>query len=347
VRRPDAGTLVSVVRNPSALTALRHDLADVNEPFFDVPVTRQTLDGAANRCLLAVTRAIAARATKLNEFFNDLSEKESESETRTSFARRWPRRRRFMQELISELRRLQRRTPLASVTRPEITAAGLNALAADPAYAAAYRHGWRILRHGLGGPPNAEQLWISPTWEIYERWCFVRLAQLIAAECNGVSLACPAKSGAGFSLTALHTSGRQLELLLQPRFPAWDQSASSEFRSLSGLREPDLVLISRDSGGTQCLILDAKYRTSRKAVLDAMASAHIYNDALRCGDRPVVGALLLVPRSGGAPWLEQPEFRVEHRIGVLELSPGVADKEAVATLIELLRHPDLSLAFIK
>ena len=57
---------------------------------------------------------------------------------------------------------------------PELSAAGLNAVSADPAYSRAYGLGWRILSSGVAGPPNGEELWICPTWEIYERWCFVQ-----------------------------------------------------------------------------------------------------------------------------------------------------------------------------
>ena len=67
-------------------------------------------------------------------------------------------------------------------------------------------------------------------------------------------------------------------------------------------------------------MLDAKYRTTRPNVLDAMSSAHIYRDALRWRQRKPESAVLLVPRSGGAPWMEQPDFIAEHRVGVRELN---------------------------
>jgi hypothetical protein len=80
-------------------------------------------------------------------------------------------------------------------------------------------------------------------------------------------------------------------------------------------------------------VLDAKYRTSRVNVLDAMESAHIYQDALRMSDRRPAGSLLLVPRGGGAPWLEDVAFQAEHRVGVHALSP-IGDNHLPA----LVRH---------
>jgi hypothetical protein len=69
-------------------------------------------------------------------------------------------------------------------------------------------------------------------------------------------------------------------------------------------------------------VFDAKYRASRANVLEAMASAHIYQDSLRIGgDRPA-GSLLLVPAAGGAPWLESPEFQGRHRVGISIMAPG-------------------------
>ena len=68
-------------------------------------------------------------------------------------------------------------------------------------------------------------------------------------------------------------------------------------------------------------VLDAKYRTTRSNVLDAMSSAHIYRDSLRWHQRKPGSAVLLVPRSGGAPWMEEPDFIHAHQVGVCALSP--------------------------
>ena len=69
-------------------------------------------------------------------------------------------------------------------------------------------------------------------------------------------------------------------------------------------------------------MLDAKYRTTRANVLDAMTSAHIYRDALRIDGKRIDSALLLVPRSECTSWLKDPAFIREHSVGVVELSPG-------------------------
>ena len=79
-------------------------------------------------------------------------------------------------------------------------------------------------------------------------------------------------------------------------------------------------------------MLDAKYRTGRSNVLEAMASAHIYRDALRWNGRRPESAILLVPRAGDAEWLEQPDFIERHRVGVCELGMD-ADAQGVLDLL--------------
>jgi hypothetical protein len=86
--------------------------------------------------------------------------------------------------------------------------------------------------------------------------------------------------------------------------------------------QPDLLITMESGEAQRMLILDAKYRTSRQNVLDAMRSAHLYQDALRWKGERASCSLLLVPKGGGAPWLEEPDFHRAHRVGVHELSPS-------------------------
>lgn len=49
----------------------------------------------------------------------------------------------------------------------EVIAAGLNAAAAPPDYAAAYRRAWRAQRRGVNSPSSDERIWVSPTRAIF------------------------------------------------------------------------------------------------------------------------------------------------------------------------------------
>ncbi len=223
------------------------------------------------------------------------------------------------------LRRFQRTSPLSEVTRRMISAAGLNAVSADPAYSSVYGLGWRILRLGADGPPQPERLWISPTWEIYERWCFVQLGKDLANffDDHEWSVSTNRSSHAKAAFTASRDGQSNIELLLQPRFLAGDKSPNSRcFRSISGEREPDIVLVRHDGSNSKWYVFDAKYRTGRSNVLEAMASAHIYRDSLRWNGKRPDYVLLLTPRvENDVGWLTQPDFIHEHGVGIHALAP--------------------------
>jgi hypothetical protein len=70
------------------------------------------------------------------------------------------------------------------------------------------------------------------------------------------------------------------------------------------------------------LLLDAKYRSSRANVLDAMTSAHVYRDSLRIGEQRPEAALLLLPAGGDAERLQDEDFQRAHQVGVAVLTPA-------------------------
>ena len=158
---------------------------------------------------------------------------------------------------------------------------------------------------------------MSPSWEIYERWCFLRVGQLLGEALpawNWRRLKNPTRWLGS-------CGGVEGELRLQPTF-CTRAAETATMWSISKERVPDLVLTVRQPDGIVFAVLDAKYRASRNNVLDAMESAHIYQDSLRIGSRRPEVSLLLVPSPGGADWLEQPTFHSEHLVGVHPLSPG-------------------------
>jgi hypothetical protein len=171
-----------------------------------------------------------------------------------------------------------------------------------------------------------ERLWVSPSWEIYERWCFLRLGKLFALSMPSWrwSLQRDPRRWVGVG-----TDG-EAELEFQPKFRA-HASRSDGMWSISRERVPDLVLIVKRPGAMRFLVLDAKYRASRPSVLEAMESAHIYQDSLRIGDRRPDSTLLIVPSVTNTAWLAAPEFQAEHRVGTFSLSPGT-----IASLPEVL-----------
>ena len=195
VKRVDLATARSLARSSGlAMTfAGQAELASVEasgfERLIDVPLHEPNLDCAANRCIVAVMDSVRARIRSIKSALAARAEREEISATRTSFRSRWPHRAAVLDRIDAALTRRLRQEPWRSVRRPEVTAAGLNAVAADPLYARAYQQGWKALRTGIGGDAAKERMWMSPTWELFERWCFLRVQKGLRRGGSGAGVA--------------------------------------------------------------------------------------------------------------------------------------------------------------
>lgn len=317
-RRVDRHTVEVLLRSPAL--SLLDDSG--REPRFDlqmrldVPAVDETVDSAANRAMLALLQAVRRRARAVHAALQKRVDNDDDSGTRTELVSRWPIRRALLEEFESHLSALMRRSPFDRVSRAETTAAGLNAISADPIYARAWGRGWRALRHGVEGELT-DRLWVSPSWEVYEGWCFLQLGRLLAAhhpewQWNLIREPEPVWVG--------RIGSKRAELTQQTSFAAHPPERTGRW-SVSRRRRPDMVLTVIGEDHTRFLTIDAKYRVTRPNVLDAMSSAHVYQDSLRIGDSRAAASLLAVPAAGGAEWLEDPDFQDLHRVGIFVLSP--------------------------
>lgn len=340
IRRVDRRTAAALCASPIA--AVLTGIAEASlgaEGYLDVPLVEETLDSAANRALLALTLALIRRGQALQARLQTAVQREVGSETETPLESRWPVRNTLLVDLVAKVQRLLRHTPFPEVRGAEITAAGLTAIAGDPSYARAWNRGWRALRHGVEAPPTEERLWMSPSWQIYERWCFLRLGRLFVELAPHWDWKLDV---AEFQWRGEH-AGNRATLDYMPTFRCLVPDQASRW-SVSRQREPDLLLTILGTGGsTRFVVFDAKYRASRSNVLDAMTSAHVYQDSLRvCGER-AEASFLLVPAGGGAPWLEQAPFQTEHRVGVvpftLDACPSLPS--AIASLLNDPTHGEI------
>lgn len=184
IRRVDRQTAHSALRQPTLLAAIgKFDEFEVAGParelLADVPDVERHYDSPANRCALAMLQALLRRCIDVHERLELKVRNETRSETVTDLRQRWPAWSRFLNETRHALFAASRRQPFSEVSRAEVTAAGLNAVSAHPLYARFYRLSWESLRIGIDGIEDEELLPLSPTWEIYERWCFVELSRRI------------------------------------------------------------------------------------------------------------------------------------------------------------------------
>lgn len=334
VRRLDPRSMIALARQPGAIPRLRGEVGQNgrSQLVFDVPRSREVLDTPAHRTLLRIVNAVLRRAQRVGEELAISARAEEQTTTRTALTPRMAYRHAYLSALESGLKYAVKHAPFNEVSRQEISATGLNAVVAHPAYSRVFLTCWSILRPGVAGS-SEELLWMSPTWQIYERWCFLKTHS--ALKCMFPSLKWERHFPTSREDCIVFTSKKddlEISLFLQPRFPAFDQPVWHSFKSLSGERIPDIVLTCTTSSTNKLLVFDAKYRVSRRGVLESMQSAHTYHDCLRWGDVAPAISLLFVPAAGGMPKLEEDGYRQQYGIGVLPLSRDTND----AVLAELI-----------
>lgn len=274
-----------------------------------------TMDTAANRALKALLCRFHATVRTLTVIVErgGLGGKAEEQTLRRD------RRLEVLQTLSDGASTLLNSSPFAEIARAETSAAGLTQIAAHPRYARAYRLGTQALRVAAGGPDSGDPLSIAPSWGVYETWCFVYVAKLLEQLVEGpLTLTRSKLASADVALAGQLTDGRTVEVLFQAVFPSEKPFARSSAWSISKERRPDIVLAVAEEGEIQrWLVLDAKYRSGRSNVLDAMTSAHVYRDALRLGSRSPDHALLLLPGTTEVASLEASDFWAQHKVGAL------------------------------
>ena len=303
-------------------------------PVLDVPAVERTLDAPANRCALAMLRALRLRCRELVKRLDQLADRGAQ-ETRTGVAGRVRRWKRIVGEMERKFAMAERRPPFSEVRRAEVTAAGLNAVAAHPLYRRFWRIGWEALRQGVYRLDPNDLLPLSPTWEIYERWCFVALARMLREWLPDYAGRNACTTGSDRRrIDGRHDDGHLVSLHLQQTFPNTRGVERTGAWSISRQRMPDLVLTLACGGATRFLVLDAKYRTGEQNILDGMAeSAHLYRDALRWGPHRPYRSLLLVPNADETEWLTRPDYVDRHHVGVVELRPHIEPPEWLRHLI--------------
>ncbi|WP_095077001.1 nuclease domain-containing protein [Pseudomonas sp. Irchel s3h17] len=321
VKRLDVSGVRKALMSPAGL-ALLHQGNPHKPPLnivrFDVSTAYEEQDNPANQALGLVLSEVIRRCRQVCKSLKEVVATESFSETRSPLSPRLARRIAFIDRLLQKLERIQRTPPFRDLTQRRLSAAGLNAISAQPIYARAYRFGWYALRTGVLGQEKSESLWLSPSWEIYERWCFVIVVNQL--KCHYPDLKWKRRSSsmkAGRILWRGVGDGITLDVWFQVRCPAIDRKPYHGFSSLSRLRLPDIVVTMRSPKSQRFIVLDAKYRSSRFGVLDGMASAHLYHDSLSWEGRKPDASLLLIPRGGAVPTLESAEYQFAHGVGAL------------------------------
>lgn len=337
VRKSDARTAQVAVRGPACVLFGSIDEASSDssaQPRFDVGVSEQTLDTAANRSLAASLARLVQNIDSLKARFRTQVDRESDTEQKEELRRRLTRREETLDHIRSSARDALVSSPFSEVSRREITAAGLTAIAAHPLYARAQQLLGRMLRPGFEVGEMTEQSSMSPTWSLYESWCFAKLTAWLEARLgNWKWTRRPLPRGA-YSLHGKR-GDCSITLSLQQVFSYCSPPPSSGFWSISAELIPDIVMVVTKADRSDWLVLDAKYRHKRSNVLDGMRSAHLYRDALRrFGDPPALSLLLLPAIPKGCDWIMTDDFRATHGVGAIVLSPGQLEARALDEFLD-------------
>lgn len=281
-----------------------------------VQVPAATVDTPANQAICALLKRFQQALNLMKAWA-----KESIAELADPDAlARCQRRLEILHVYDADVRRLLNTYPFRGVKSPQTTAAGLTQVAANPKYARAYRTGTEVLRLGTSAGDTTEHLRVSPSWGVYESWCYVALIEVLEWHLS-VELK-PGKSkfpetSPDLVLLGQLPDGRDLEILFQPTFRSQAADGNRRAWSLSRERRPDIVLVVSYADEHRTFILDAKYRSGRSNVLDAMASAHIYHDSLiLAGLRPDL-CLLLLPGTPAVEWLEKSKTWATYGVGTI------------------------------
>jgi hypothetical protein len=317
IRRLDVRTALMAARSPvGTVVTNRTDTGKYATGLLDAPVIEDTLDNEANQALAWTLLRLQHRTAQLIDWL--VAEGTRQDET---FEAKRARRGEILHLLQSRLRQLTKREPFRSVTRRATSSAGLTAIAAHPTYARAQRLAWLALQEGIEARDAKEPLPISPTWQVYERWCYLCTISVMRKLFPDVEWQ-QAQWGRFPDQLRFHGKHGHFEFAvwLQPRFASWDQTSRWQRNSLSGERFPDIVVTLEGPGGFAFMVLDAKYRSTRTNVLDAMTSAHLYHDSLTWNGIRPWRVLLLVPRADRVSWLAEPAFHEAYGVGAITLS---------------------------
>ena len=231
-----------------------------------------------------------------------------------------------------EIERIQQ-LPLFRNVRPEpLTDSVLQSLPDHPLQSLIHRVGRRLISPGLAFAPGQDLYSaLKHSFDLFELMVLYRLIGEITRSLPDWHLA---KQGTvrrlphedrppDFSTWIWKGPGHQeLALYYQATFSSAAPPPDLRlFSSLSNRGVPDYVLVhSKSRDVVSWVILDAKYRSSKKSIHDALADVHRYRDSLRMSGRRAEGAFIIVPRlREDASLYGEVAYLTAHNFGAIEI----------------------------
>lgn len=294
-----------------------------------------TWDTPANRQLKYQLQLIDRRVTQVLTTLKNIQKANVKEicDTRTNINDRLERRIDYLIAAKKQLRYTVEQMPFFAADPKQSNGLDFDAIAGHPHYQLTWRMGVRLLREGISGLSRDENHYLIPSWDVYEAWCFVALAEGLKRKLPDIKWKLSQYAGR-LTFRAKH-NGQSIKLHSQKSFPALLKRPSINDdmpHSISSMRRPDLILEITTSGTTQFICLDSKYTSRGKRILEEMASAHIYHDSLRLQQKRPVLSLLLVPRNQELERLECESWWQQHQTGCFTLN----NSESASVLLDRL-----------
>ncbi|OQO90769.1 hypothetical protein B1813_14655 [Saccharomonospora piscinae] len=291
----------------------------------------ETTDNGENRWIRQQLERAVTALSLLRQFFEEIRGRRAGQKTPSR-----------SDAIVNELRSMEEaispflsRSPFAEASGSVPPSFASLTLQGRPGYREAYQSLMRLnMALTVGG--EALNVPVRDLSALYEIWCFLAVVQQVS---RALDLVVDVTD-----LVELRDNG--IRLSVAPGFPSTIQlqgdsgyasvSYNREFRMLSGLQKPDIVIeLVRDGMPPVLLLLDAKYRvvTTPEYVesfgcpgppTDAVGQLHRYRDAIivrypKYGrGRPVVRAAALFPLSADHAelWSHHPYYRSIEEVGI-------------------------------
>lgn len=282
-----------------------------------------TWDTPANRQLKYQLQLIDRRVTQVLTTLKNMQKANDYeiSATQTSISNRLARKIDYLTAVRGQVRYAAKQMPFLAADAKHSYGLDFDAIAGHPHYQLTWSTGARLLREGISGLSSDESHYLIPSWDIYEAWCFVALAEGLKYKFPDIKW--KLSQHGGRLIFRAKYNDQIIKLHSQMSFPALSKRQllnANMPHSISSMRRPDLILEITASGTTQFICLDSKYTSREKRILEEMASAHIYHDSLRWQQKRPVLSLLLVPRNQGLARLECRSWWQQHQTGCFTLN---------------------------
>ena len=326
-RAADLRTTRSLSRRPIELAGLRGLSSEAYAPnartLIDQPDVRSTLDHPVTRYVAFLLQKIRLRLLSTVRSLRSPAGHGVSDEAARTYARQLAH---SVDRALREIQEAQKARIFRGIQPERLSDTTLQVLPDHPLYLAIHRVGRRLAEPGLAYAPG--QSVVSALKHTFDLFELAVLYRLVAAVGDALG-----PSWRPFTSSPLRRHPHEdrppdrsiwswtgprdesVELVYQALFNAAASSTSPNgFASISGQYVPDFVIIYRQNERpASWIILDAKYRSSRKPIHDGLGDVHRYRDALRLSQRPAGAAYIIVPA------LEKEAALY----GTRKLSPGV------------------------